>query len=181
MGWKFWEREQTDAERSLAALQAGTPPAPAPAPPAPVDPEAAALEELTARADAHMSEVTQRLEDLLASTPTEERGEYMLEVTAVSAGADGTVEVTGGATSGTVAPGAVVGLMLLPPEAAQSWSEDAGPFAHDDVPAMRRHLEILLRTTAASATVVAWRPDVPALVLSGVDPTAINVGSMVTR
>ncbi len=181
MGWKFWEREQTEAERSLADLQAGTAPAPTPPPPAPVDPELAALEELTARADAHMSAVTQRIEDLLGPVPSDEHGTFMLEVTAVAAGADGTVELSGGATTGTVLPGAVVGLMLLPPEAAASWSADAGPFDPNDVAAMRRHLEILLRTSAQSATVVAWRPEVPAIVLSGIDPAAVTLGTMVTR
>lgn len=179
-GWRFWRREPSAAERSLAALQEAAAAPPPPAPPA-VDPELAALEARASEADEHMTEVTGRIEALLAATPTDERGAFMLEVTTVSALADGTVRVSGGASDGTVAVGDLVGLVLLPPGAAESWSADSGALDPNDVAAMSQHLETLMRTSAGSATVVEWHPDEPALVLSGVDPAVVTVGSMVTR
>ena len=47
--------------------------------------------------------------------------------------------------------------------------------------ATRAHAGALLRTRAATATVVAWDPAVPRLVVSGLALEEVTVGSMVTR
>lgn len=166
MGWKFWKREQTEAEQSLAALQqqaADAAPAPVPAPPEPA-PEVA----LTP-GQAHMEQVMLELGVIFAEVPREEQGRFMLEVAGIEEREDGTLLLTGGIHEGTVATAAVVGLMVVPADAA-----DVG----DDP---QEQDEALLGVRARSATVVSWTAEPPSLVVSGLRAQDVTTGSMVTR
>lgn len=173
MGWKFWRREPSEAERSLAALQAQqaapAPPAPPPAPEPPMDPQQAEAME-------HMRRVTAELEALIADdVPVAERGTFMLEVTSVEPGPDGTLVLGGGAYEGSVAPGQLVGLLVLPrglAHADPSLSEAEGE---------RQLVEALLGARAVRATVVDWDDAGPRLVVSGPGLGEVTVGAMVTR
>lgn len=184
MGWKFWKLKQTEAERSLAALQqqstarstSPVPTTPTVAPPPGTQPSLTPREE---EGMAHMDGVIRQLEDMVgAATPEGEAGRFMLEVTAVRAGADGDVVLVGGAHEGAVGPGDLVGLLVLPHGMATT--DPTLPLEEQQ----RQHAEAWLGTRARSATVVSWRadsPDGPELVLSGLAPDDVSVGSMVTR
>ncbi|MFB9312561.1 hypothetical protein [Nocardioides plantarum] len=173
MGWKFWKREPTDAERSLAALQeqatVRTPTTPTDQPLTPR--EAEGME--------HMNQVIRELEELMGpATPEGEAGHFMLEVTAVRAGADGAVVLTGGVHEGAVGPDDLVGLVVLAPGMAEiDPSLPAAELAEQQTQAW-------LGTRARTATVVSWcadGPDGPELALAGLAPSDVGVGSMVMR
>lgn len=181
MGWKFWKRDQTEAERSLADLQeqagARTQSAPLTRPdlepaigqPGPPDP-------LMEQAEAHMLQVTADVEAILGPglDPAREP-EFMLEVTAVEPRPDGTVALRGGATEGTAAAEVVVAVLVLPVGTTHLEGDD------DDPETGRRLAEALLGARAVRATVVSWDPTTTTLVVAGPGPDEITVGAMVSR
>ncbi|MDO9456758.1 hypothetical protein [Nocardioides sp.] len=178
MGWKFWKREQTEAERSLAALQdqARTRAAPAAAsPPATAGPETDLSPEdaeTLRRAEEHLTDVAARFEGLVPTGEEPGYEPFSFEVTATRPGDGGTIVLSGGAHTGQVAPGDTVAVMVVP-DAMKD------PDAFDDLESVRRQAELMLSLDPQAATVVSWRPESSELVVSGI--AAVTTGATVSR